>query len=197
MYVRTHKLIGSTATILLLSPTPQYLIPFLIASNIGSISPDFDHETVIKKYIMFIPLYFILLIYPFKLITISNITLLSILLYFLVLIIFSYSNHRTLSHSIIGLFLFISSTFLLSRELILPLVIGYVFHLFADSFTKTGIKLFDFKSSKKYGFKIFNMHDIGDNIFFVISFIFFISILILKYDIINLILMLFSYLNIF
>lgn len=197
MYVRTHKLIGSTATMLLLSPTPQYLIPFIIASNIGSTSPDFDHQFIIKKYSMLILLYFILLIYPFKLITISNLAFIGIFLYFLVLIIFSCSKHRTLSHSLIGLFLFISSTFLISKKLILPLSIGYIFHLIADSFTKSGIKLFDFTSSKKYGPKIFNMYDIGDNIFFIISLIFFLSILILKYNIKHLILILFNYFTIF
>lgn len=197
MYIRTHKLIGATATMLLLSPTPHYLIPFILASNIGSTSPDFDHEFVRKKYSIFIPIYFVLLLYPLKLISISIVPITGIVLYLLVLASFSFSKHRTLSHSLVGLFLFTASTSLISTKLILPMTTGYILHLIADSFTKTGIKLFDYTASKSYGLKLFNMYDIGDNVFFIISLMFFFTTLVLKYNIMNLILNIFNYLNMF
>ena len=77
-------------------------------------------------------------------------------------------KHRTITHSL--LFLFISSLLfsVISTELSLSYFIGVNMHLIADSFTVMGIPLFYPFIKHRYGFKLIKTNSLIENIIFIL-----------------------------
>lgn len=81
-----------------------------------------------------------------------------LILSILILIFFYNTNHRTISHSLIGTMLVSISFYFINPFFIASFFLGYIFHLIADSFTKTGVKIFYPIKRSNYGLKVINMH---------------------------------------
>ncbi len=185
MYIRTHSVVGVSVSLLILNPSVESLYSSLIFSTLGSILPDIDHEYVASKRIFPLLIFISLLCLYLDLLHFNNKSIVGITLFISILIIYYLGEHRTISHSLLGLILISIPVYIINPIAISPFILGYGFHLIADSFTKTGIKLFYPYKNTSYGLKIINMYKIGDFPFFIFSLLIFLLIIIHKHNIFN------------
>jgi inner membrane protein len=110
------------------------ILTSLLISGIVALIPDIDHHnSKINKIctpIIYIVLLFYLVFYKHLYILISSL---------LWVIIAIKSKHRTFTHSLIGLLIFILP--FINSNYFIPVIIGYISHLLSDMFTKNGIPL--------------------------------------------------------
>lgn len=155
MSYRTHInfgiLFGLLFTLYFYSNNPN-LIMFLVVCSIASLVPDIDHPksyftnkvTIFKnkyaRHLILISYIIILgyLIYEYK----YYILILSLIWLILALTL----KHRYFTHSIIGTIIFIIP--FVSTPYLIPVLIGYVSHIFSDMLTNRGVYIF-FPSKKK------------------------------------------------
>lgn len=71
-------------------------------------------------------------------------------------------KHRTITHSLIALFLTTITVITFNFSIGVIFGVNYLIHLFLDSFTKTGVPLFYPFSKKYYGFKLIKSGGIID-----------------------------------
>lgn len=144
MTYKTHFNFGILLSLLIINieyrSSLEYII-FLILTGIVALIPDFDHKNSYISNRINPVLCILLLIY---IMIYFNITSLIILIFWIIVTYFS--KHRTFSHSLFGLLIFILP--FIGVKILYPVFIGYVSHLFADLLTEYGIPLF-YPFSKK------------------------------------------------
>lgn len=197
MYIRTHSIIGASAVVLIIEPSLTNLIPCMLFSTIGSIIVDIDHKYIANKLIFPMLIFTFTLCYYLNLLTFSKRLIIGFLIFSIIIITFYNSGHRNISHSFLGLLLISAPVYLINQTAISPFIIGYCFHLVADSFTKTGVKFFLPYDKTPYGLRIINMHSTKDFPFFIASLFILTLLLIYKYNISSLLNYFISILNIF
>lgn len=185
MLGKTHIVIGITATLILFSQqifnNPKMLVPFLSISVVAAILPDSDKETSmisnkLRKLTVNLSVVTGVIIYisyktkAFKGIDINSlINKISIspgietgLILFLILIVFSkFSPHRSFTHSLLGIFLYSISMFLIYSSLVPVFIFNYGLHLLADFFADKGIELF-YPYKKRVGISLLNTNSISE-----------------------------------
>lgn len=138
MTYKTHFNFGVLLSLLIInmkyrSPL-EYILCILIA-GIAALIPDFDHKNsyISNKVspIWLIVLFIYVIIY---------FDIMSLLILILWLVITYFSKHRTFSHSLLGLIMFILP--FMGTKLLYPVFIGYTSHLLSDMLTVEGIPLF-------------------------------------------------------
>lgn len=65
----------------------------------------------------------------------------SVLIFFLSILSTLFTVHRSFSHSLLGIFCFSISIFLLNSQVFLPFLIGYSLHILADICSNNGVEL--------------------------------------------------------
>ncbi len=145
MTYKTHMNFGIFFAILLTLQLNLFhgkisLIEIVIAA-IAALIPDMDHrKSVISRYTMPVLLLFILI---FVMIKYKTYFILSIVVWLYLAITMS---HRTFTHSIYGLGLFIIP--FIHTPVYFFVMIGYVSHLISDALTRSGVPLFLIKDEK-------------------------------------------------
>jgi inner membrane protein len=154
---RTHIAIGlMTAAIIINPPDLKFAAVCAGVTAFSSILPDVDHPNGLLRRISGItpkPLniiaYFLVLfwfIYKFQLSTVGVVVLTAATAVSL------FMPHRSFTHSFLGLIVFSSGIYLTFKPFFLPFTIGYLMHLIADYFTKSGMQLyFPFGQNEKFG----------------------------------------------
>jgi inner membrane protein len=157
------------------------LMSFLFAA-LGSIVPDIDHEYAASRIC---PALLVIFICAFLLgvVKLDSFSLIGIFLFVLMLLVAYETEHRTLTHSMLGLLLFAFPLPMVNNGVVIPFMIGYVSHIVADSFTKTGTNYLYPMDKTKYGPKLVNIHETGDLIFFIPSLAALVVIFLNTYDI--------------
>ncbi len=199
MTAKTHIATGAALTIMATQPgSIKYLTLALSGGIIGSIIPDidsknsetnqiFDKVTIITfltiiicfliEYFFHIGLYKLIL----KKHNIEEI-IFTFVLFFVMCIVGSRTNHRSFAHSFLGLIIF---SFIISISLpnifINSFIIGFLSHLFLDLFNHKGLKLF-FPLKKRLCFDLCDSNGIVNNIIFVVSCITLFVVLIFYYN---------------
>ena len=119
----------------------QDLTFYLICAGFAALIPDIDHKKSVIYRSTMPPL--LILIIAFCIYKYHQYNFVSLLAW---LILTLNSKHRTFSHSIYGLILFV--IMFINTNLFIPFIIGYSSHLFSDMLTKEGIPLFLIKDKK-------------------------------------------------
>ena len=186
MTAKTHIAAGTCLTVLMTNPDNiKYLTLGIAGSVIGSIIPDIDSKnsetnqlfnkvTIITiltiiicsliEYFFHIGLYKLI----FKKNNIEEIIITSIL-FFVMCIIGSRTNHRSFTHSIIGLIIYsYITTISLPRIVVISFIIGYISHIFLDLFNHKGIRLL-YPLRKRFCLDLCDSDGIINNIIFYIS----------------------------
>lgn len=135
----THVIIGVAATTALMGGgiiAPE-IIP-VVASVIGSLLPDIDHDnsSINNKLMMNKGAYILLaagILYYSK----NPVTYVAAG----IMILIGFSRHRAITHSLISIVGIYYLTSYLNTSIQTGVMIGYVGHLVADFFTKSGIEL--------------------------------------------------------
>lgn len=155
----THAVIGVSTCLLLLPPTPNNLLLHISFSLLGSLLPDIDIELGTIKKTKVILFFSLLLIYILSMSNNRKLTVFSIVFFFITVKKLSQYPHRTMTHSLLGLFIASFPIVLMDFDVIPSFIIGYISHLIADSFTKMGVPfLYPFDKSK-YGAKLIRTGD--------------------------------------
>lgn len=178
---KTHTAIGMAIGFTLAFKKPidaQFAI--ITASTIGALAPDLDHpkgelnqKLLLINNDLFKTAFYLIVGIAFLYIYFQNNNSL-----FMLLGIFSFalsiSNHRSFTHSIMGLVLFSAIMRLILMESGLSLmykgfIIGYISHLLLDCFTSKGIKLFyPFKANIVFPLKVKSNGFVEKSIFFLL-----------------------------
>lgn len=151
---KTHVAIGVAAALTLAHGQPvENQLALVIASSIGSLTPDLDYpKAKLNQKLLFIKnnlyraLFYLSLGSIFMYLYFTNKTE-PFLLLGIVSIIIGISSHRSFTHSIIGVFAFASIVKLVTlnyglKSIYSGFLIGYILHLAADFLTPQGIMLF-------------------------------------------------------
>lgn len=151
---KTHMAAGITAGLILSAGQPlENRVLFVGASIIGSLVPDLDHpkSKLNQKILLVHNNFFRLIFYTLVgavFIYFDNFTGNKILRYLgIMLIIVGLSSHRSITHSLLGLFLFLSIVYIGILkyglyQILWGFAAGYFSHLILDFFTPAGIQLF-------------------------------------------------------
>lgn len=145
MLGRTHMAIGLAATAVAVQNA--HVLPVSLAvAGIASLIPDLDerHSLMRRKIdVAGMPTSLILLLaadagmYMY-----GYIQTLPALLFAGFFILAYFSSHRSFTHSLLGLFVFLSAVYMSFPQYIVLTAIGYAMHLLADVCVNTGIELF-------------------------------------------------------
>lgn len=76
-------------------------------------------------------------------------------------------GHRTITHSLTGLFLFALPVFLFWKEYLIVFLAGYLSHLVLDSFTKTGVPIGYPFIKEYYGPRLIRTGSLAEVVFFI------------------------------
>ena len=189
MTARTHVATGAVLTLMVMQPDNiKYLTLSLAGGVIGSIIPDidsknsetnqfFDKVTIITilTIIVCICLEYFFNIGLYKLILKKNnieeiIT--TVILFFAMCIIGSRTNHRSFTHSFLGLFLYTIVLYISLPQIFLEsFIVGYLSHIILDLFNHKGLKLF-YPMRKRLCFDLCDADGIVNNCIFGIDCIF-------------------------
>jgi inner membrane protein len=154
---RTHIAIGLMTSAIIINPHDLNWAGVCAGvTAFSSVLPDVDHPNGLLRRISGItpkPLniiaYFLVLfwfIYKFQVPTIAVIILIAAIALSL------FMPHRSFTHSFIGIFIFSLGVYLAYKPIFLPFTVGYLMHLIADYFTKSGMQLyFPFGQNEKFG----------------------------------------------
>ncbi|MFQ9978633.1 metal-dependent hydrolase [Clostridium cadaveris] len=167
---KTHITIGLSTFLLLLPPSPSNLIVLSGYTILGSLVPDIDTEYGLIHSSESILLIITIFIYTFIAIPFKTLSFIGTILFIFLLNRSASFNHRTFTHSIIGIIVFSLPILLMSPRLLVPFNLGYCMHLFADSFTKSGVPLFLPYNKKKYGPKLIKSSGECDSIIYFLTF---------------------------
>jgi len=164
---KTHTAIGMAIGLTLAFKKPiDTQLAIITASTIGALAPDLDHpkgelnqRLLLINSNFFKTAFYLIVGVVFLYVYVKT---QSSLFMFLGLFSFalSISNHRTFTHSIIGLVLFATIIKLMLMEsgsslTYMGFIIGYTSHLLADSFNTKGIKLFfPFRANISFPLKV-------------------------------------------
>ena len=195
MTAKTHIACGACLTMLMTRPDNiKYLTLGLAGGVIGSIIPDIDSKnsetnqlfdkvsiiTILTIVICFLLEYFFNIGLDkliFKKNNIEEIIITSIL-FFVMCIIGSRTNHRSLTHSILGIIIF---SFIVNISLpkifVQTFIIGYISHIMLDLLNHKGLKIF-FPFKKRLCLDLCDSDGIVNNIIFYLSVIFLFVIMI-------------------
>lgn len=183
---KTHVATGAALTLMLMQPDNiKYLTLSLAGGVIGSIIPDidsknsetnqvFDKVTIITllTIVVCIGLEYFFNIGIYKLIAKrTNIEeiITTLILFFIMCIIGSRTNHRSFTHSILGLIIYSLILYIsLPKVFIISFMIGYISHILLDLLNHKGLKLF-FPLKKRFCFDLFDSSGVVNNIIFGIS----------------------------
>lgn len=185
MHIKTHNVIGASAVVLIVQPTLTSLIPCLMFSIIGSTIVDTDHQYIAEKSVFPTLAIIFPICYYLNLFNFDKKPVIGLIMFSMIIMIFYNSGHRNISHSFLGLILASIPIYFINQTAILSFALGYCFHLFADSFTKTGVKFFSPYDTTPYGLRIINMHTTGDFPFFITSLLILTILLMYNYNLVS------------
>lgn len=142
-----------------INPINLIYIPYLI---LGALIPDVDNEYSLIQSYLYIFIYsvfsiFILYHNDFNYLTIIGITL----FIGLSIICKKYMNHRTLTHSILGLILYSIPVWLISHSGAIYFIVGCVIHVSLDLFDTRGVRVM-YPSEKIFKIKSLKLNKISD-----------------------------------
>ena len=183
MTAKTHIATGAMLTLLAVQPNNvKYLTLSLAGGIIGSIIPDIDSKnsetnqffdkvtiTTVLTLIICTGLEYFFHIGLYKLIlrktNIEKIVA-TVMLFFAMCIIGSRTNHRSFTHSFLGLFIFGLILYIsLPKVFIESFVVGYLSHIILDLFNHKGLKLF-YPMKKRLCFDLCDSDGIVNNVIF-------------------------------
>lgn len=147
----THLAVGlvSVAPFIKNEPKMLSILPFAV---LGALIPDIEADYSLIKTYKFI-MWFSFLAIAVIILGNSIISIIGIIAFVILVYILRQSEHRTVTHSLLGLTLFSLCILLAAKSLALYFVIGYSTHLILDMVSKRGIALL-YPYNKKVKFNI-------------------------------------------
>lgn len=177
----THSCIGLTTALLVLRPEPSHIVLCSSYAILGSLVPDIDikYGTIRKPT----TLLFLAGLFSYQILTFNHkvMVTIGIIIFLIMLGKASTKPHRTTTHSLLSLIFFCIPLTLISIKVTVYFFIGYFMHLYADSFTKSGVPfLFPFDKNK-YGLKLMKTGSSTESVITLITLLIFLKFLSAKY----------------
>lgn len=183
---KTHIALGLLVTEMIMPMrTPELAAINISFAIIGSMMPDIDISNSkishkVKKFIAFAVAilmfshYILKMPYAsiFKAVGSYKIFNAGILLLIVLMLFSKTTEHRTFTHSILGLILFSISTFLILKQGTVSFILGYAAHLFADWTTDSGIMII-YPSKKKVSLHLIKTNSLVDHMMCIFAMLLF------------------------